>query len=415
MAKETYYAAVDVGTNKVSSILARVGSEGELKILGTGISPCYGVQKGRVESIEEVKSAVASALAEAQRYVGRGVISSVYASISGNHITCTNTKDTLRNSEYVDGLTAQHLSELMKASLPNIDSSKEILHVIPIGYEVDGLSGVRNPFGLHANDVQVESHVVTGDATIIKNTVKTIEACKVGVNSLVYQGLASSEATLTGDEREMGAVLVDIGAGTSDICIYRYGSPWYSSVVPVGGSQLTRDLSVALRVPYYMAEEIKVKWGHAFPEMVKADEEVVIPSVQGQPKRVVKRRGLCEPIHQRTLEILKLIMLRVSQSGLRQLPNGGLVITGGTSELQGLQKLVEDNLGGPVRIANPSGIAGLPTQLQKPGLSAAVGTLIWGIKHQGESRAYRERDRYNYGYKSLLNRLGRVRDKVSNR
>ena len=185
MAKETYYAAIDVGTNKVSSILARVGSEGELKILGTGISPCYGVQKGRVESIEEVKSAVASALGEAQRYVGRGVISSVYASISGNHITCMNTKDTLRNSEYVDGLTAQHLSELMKASLPDIDSSKEILHVIPIGYEVDGLSGVRNPFGLHANDVQVESHVVTGDATIIKNTVKTIEACKVNVNSLV--------------------------------------------------------------------------------------------------------------------------------------------------------------------------------------------------------------------------------------
>jgi cell division protein FtsA len=412
LAKETYYAAVDVGTSKVCSILARVGSEGELKILGTGIAPCHGVQKGRVESIEEVKSAVMTSFEESQRYVGRGVISSVYASVSGNHISCMNTKDTLRNAEYADGLTSEHLQGLMRASLPEIDSSREILHVIPIGYEVDGLSGVRNPFGLHANDVQVEAHIITGDSTIIKNTVKTIESCKVVVNSLVSHGLASAEATLTGDEREMGSVLVDIGAGTCDIAIYKYGSPWYSSVVPVGGSQLTRDLAVALRVPYYMAEEIKIKWGNALPELVRSDEEVVIPGVQGQPKRVIKRRGLCEPIHQRMLEILKLIMLRVSQSGLRQLPNGGLIITGGTAELQGLKALVENNLGGSVRIASPERIAGLPSQLQKPGLSAAVGTLIWGIKHQGEGRAYRNGNN-SFGYKSLINRFNRVKDRVS--
>jgi cell division protein FtsA len=161
-----------------------------------------------------------------------------------------------------------------------------------------------------------------------------------------------------------------------------------------------------------MAEEIKIKWGNALPELVRSDEEVVIPGVQGQPKRVIKRRGLCEPIHQRMLEILKLIMLRVSQSGLRQLPNGGLIITGGTAELQGLKALVENNLGGSVRIASPERIAGLPSQLQKPGLSAAVGTLIWGIKHQGEGRAYRNGNN-SFGYKSLINRFNRVKDRVS--
>jgi cell division protein FtsA len=210
----------------------------------------------------------------------------------------------------------------------------------------------------------------------------------------------------------MGAVLVDIGAGTSDIAIYRYGNPWYSTVIPVGGSQLTRDLAVALRVPYYMAEEIKVKWGHALPDLIRPDEEVVIPGVQGQPRRVVKRRGLCEPLHLRMVEILKLIMLRVSQAGMRQLPTGGLVITGGAAELAGLKELVESILGGPVRIAYPSGIAGLPSQLRKPGFSAGVGALLWGIKHQGESRTYQNGVRTLRGYKSLVRRFGRPREKA---
>ena len=320
MAKEIFYTAVDIGTNKVCAILARVGTEGELKVLGTGISPSQGVQKGRIESINEVKAAVAASLEESQRYVGKGVISGVYATISGTHISCLNTKDALKDFEDLEGVTAAQLHRLIQSSFPHVDSSQEVLHVIPIGYEVDGLSGVRNPAGLHATEVGLEAHVVTGDATTIKNTVKAIEGNKVSVNSLVLQSLASAEATLTGDEREMGVVLVDIGAGTSDVSIYRYGHPWYSTVIPVGGSQLTRDLAVALRVPYYMAEEIKVKWGHVMPEFIRADEEVVIPGIHGQPKRVVKRRGLCEPLHQRMLEMLKIIMLRVSQAGLRQLP-----------------------------------------------------------------------------------------------
>jgi cell division protein FtsA len=413
LARELYYTAVDIGSNKVCAILARVGAEGELKVLGTGIAPSQGVQKGRIESINDVKAAVATSLGEAQRYVGRGVVSGVYATVSGTHISCLNTKDALRNVTDLEGITSQDMHRLIQASFPKVDPSQEVLHVIPIGYEVDGLSGVRNPTGLHANEVQIEAHVVMGEAAVIKNTVKAIESGKVSVNSLVLQSLASAEATLTGDEREMGAVLVDIGAGTSDISIYRYGNPWYSAVVPVGGSQLTRDLAVALRVPFYMAEEIKVKWGHALPELLKPDEEVVIPGVQGQPRRVVKRRGLCEPLHQRMVEILKLIMLRVSQAGLRQLPTGGLVITGGAAEMAGLKEMVESTLGGPVRIAGPEGIAGLPTQLRKPGFSASVGALLWGIKHQGESRSYQNGERTLFGYKSLVRRFGRSKEKAA--
>jgi cell division protein FtsA len=273
-----------------------------------------------------------------------------------------------------------------------------------MSYDVDGVSGVRNPVGLHADRVQVEAHVVLGDAMTLKNTVKAVESGRVAVKSLVLQSLASAEATLTGDEREMGAVLVDIGSGTTDLIIYRQGSPWYSSVIPVGGDQLTKDLSVALGISVYLAEEVKLKWGHALPEIILGEEEVVIPSFQGQPRRVFQRKKIAEPLNARVLELLKLILLQVRQSGLRQLPPGGLVITGGCSELPGMQELAKQTMGGPVRVAYPSGISGLPTHLRKPAYSAAVGLLLWGIKHQGEKRPYRNGQRAVSKSKPLFGR-----------
>jgi cell division protein FtsA len=269
------------------------------------------------------------------------------------------------------------------------------------------MSGIRNPVGLHGNLVEVEAHVVMGDSVILKNTVKAIETNKATVKSMVLHSLASAESTLTGDEREMGVVLVDIGGGTTDLAIYRQGHPWYSAVIPVGGSQLTRDLSVALKTPLYMTEEMKIKWGSVMPEMVASDDEVVIPSFQGQPKHSLSRRILCEPLEARMLEIIKMIVLKVRQSGLREFPAGGLVLTGGGSEMTGLSDLVLKVLGGQVRIAYPEGIAGLPAQLRKPAFSAAVGLLLWGIKHQGETRSSMNGGRAITGSKSWRWGLGR--------
>ena len=405
MSKETFYTAVDIGSNKVCSIVARVGAEGDLKILGTGMVTSQGMQKGRIDNIDEVKVAVKSSLEEAQRYIGRGVISGVYAGVSGTHISCLNTKDMMENPSADDDIGPQHLDQLIRSSFPKVDPSQEILHMIPIGYEVDGMEAVRNPAGLHAKQINVESHVVMGDAATLRNTVKAIEASRVSVKSLVVESLASAESTLTGDEKEMGAVLVDIGGGTIDLMIYRQGNPWYSAVIPVGGNQLTRDLAVAMRIPYFLAEDIKLKWGHALPELVRADEEVVVPSFQGQPRRIARRRDLCEPLQARMVEMLKQILLQVRQSGLRQLPNAGLVITGGCAELPGIRELALKTVGGPVRLAYPQGIAGLPTQLQKASTSTAVGLLLWGIKHQGERRSYSNGDRTVKVHKSLLERL----------
>ncbi len=413
MAKEVFYKAVDIGTSKICSIVARVGSEGELKVLGSGITPSRGVQKGRIENIEEVREAVQESMEEAQRYLGKGANPGAYVVVSGEHISSRNIKDVMRHGGDSEGITTQQMHQFIRSAFPRMDGAQEALHIIPIGYEVDGLSGVRNPTGLHANEVQLEAHVVLGDAAVLKNTANAVAAKRAPVKSLVLQSLASAEATLTADEREMGVVLVDIGSGTTDITVFQYGAPRFSSVLPVGGSQLTRDLAVAGGIPYYLAEEAKIKWGNVLPELVSPEEEIVIPSAQGQPQRVVRRQTLCEPISMRMLEILKLVVLRISQGGLDRLPDGGLVFTGGSADMAGLPELTEKLLGGPVRIAYPQGVAGLPSQLRKPGFSAGVGTLLWGIKHQGERRSYREPEDSTRGYKSLLSKFKRTREKVS--
>jgi len=407
LARDTFYTAVDIGTDKITSIMARVGTEGELKVLGTGVVTSQGINKGRIENIVEVQEAVAASLEEAQRYIGNGVPAGIYASVTGSHLTSLNTREEVGNPDDVGDISSKLLDRLLRGSFPDVGPDQEVLHVIPTGYHVDGMSGIRNPVGLHGNLVEVEAHVVMGDSVILKNTVKAIETNKATVKSMVLHSLASAESTLTGDEREMGVVLVDIGGGTTDLAIYRQGHPWYSAVIPVGGGQLTRDLSVALKTPLYMTEEMKIKWGSVMPEMVPSDDEVVIPSFQGQPKHSLSRRILCEPLEARMLEIIKMVVLKVRQSGLREFPAGGLVLTGGGSEMTGLSDLVLKVLGGQVRIAYPEGIAGLPAQLRKPAFSAAVGLLLWGIKHQGETRSSMNGGRSITGSKSWRWGLGR--------
>ena len=407
MARDTFYTAVDIGTDKVTSIMARVGSEGELKVLGTGVVTSQGMQKGRIENILEVQEAVRTSMEEAQRYIGDAAPADVYTSVTGSHLSSLNTKEVVENPDDVGDISGKLLDRLLRGSFPDVGPDQEVLHVIPIGYHVDGMSGIRNPVGLHGNLVEVEAHVVMGDSITLKNTVKAIEAGKASVKSMVLHSLASAESTLTGDERELGVVLADIGGGTTDIVIYRQGQPWYSAVIPVGGSQLTKDLSVALKTPLYMTEEMKIKWGSVMPETIPADEEVVIPSFQGQPKHSLSRRILCDPLNARMMELIKLIVLKVRQSGLREFPTGGIVLTGGGAEMTGLTDLVQKTLGGQVRIAFPEGIAGLPAQLRKPAFSAAVGLLLWGIKHQGETRSSMNEGRSIMGNKSWRWGLGR--------
>ncbi len=380
--RDTFYTAVDIGTSKVTVLLSRVGTEGDLKIFGTGIAPSDGIRRGRVDDIEEARASVKTALAEAQRYIGgESMTCSAYVSVSGSHITSMNRSEILDNQATPDDISAHMLDSLLRGSFPSIGQDQQVLHVIPMGYTVDGLTGVRNPMGLAGNLVEVEAHVVVGESIVLQNTIKAVESKDVAVKSLVLQGISSAESTLTGDEREMGVVMLDIGAGTTDLVIYRQGAPWYSAVLPVGGYALTRDLAAALRSPLYVAEDIKVKWGSVDPDSIPVNDEVELPDFKGQRRKSVPRRALSEPLHDRMSEILKMAIARVRQAGINDWPIGGLVLTGGGAQVAGLPELAARMVGEPVRVGYPYGIYGLPAQLRKPTFSTAVGLLLWGIKH----------------------------------
>lgn len=385
--RDTFYTAVDIGTSKVTALLSRVGTEGDLKIFGIGVVPSEGIQRGRVENIEEVKASVNAALTEAQRYIGgQSVSSGAYVSVSGSHISSVNRTEILDNQESPDDISASRIDRLLRGSFPTIQHGQQVLHVIPMGYTVDGLSGVRNPMGLAGKLVEVEAHVVIGDAVVLQNTINSVESKDTPVRSLVLQGLASAESTLTGDEREMGVVVLDIGAGTSDLVVYRQGAPWFSTVLPLGGYALTRDLAAALRVPLNIAEEYKIKYGSVDPESVSASEEVELPQVQGQRRRTIPLMAMAEPLHDRMAEILKLAIAEMRSAGMNDWPIGGLVLTGGGAEMTGLPSLAARIVGEPVRVGYPYGIYGLPDLLRKPKFSAAVGLLLWGIKHHDSAQ-----------------------------
>tara|TARA_A100001037_G_scaffold306680_1_gene353954 strand:- start:4390 stop:5622 length:1233 start_codon:yes stop_codon:yes gene_type:complete len=386
--KDKFHIGIDIGSGYTTVIIGRVGSEGELKVVGMGRTVTKGLNKGLVDDVAELKETVRLALENAEEYTGRSNLSGAYVGVTGQGISSKNVMNLALNKSEKEIISASKIRQLIESCYPESDPVNDVLHVIPVGFNIDGYNKTRNPLGLHARTVEVESHVVSMNSIDLRNTLKSVTSNKMPVNGAVFQGLAAAESVITGDEREIGSVLIDIGESTTDIVVFKEGSPWYSTVVPIGGNMVTRDISAALGVPFRAGEEIKIKYGNCMPSMINSNEEIVVPGFQGDDRKTVLKRDVSVPIQSRMLEWLRLITQSISASGLRAIPNGGLVITGGGSKLNGLAELINDNLDIPIRMAYPAGIKGLPTQLQKPEYSSAVGLLLWAVKHQGERQSF---------------------------
>lgn len=396
MPQESMYAAIDIGTSKIASIVARLGPEGELKPLGTGVAPSNGIQQGVIDDFGEVKNSLQESLSECLRYVGRNPIDRYYVVVNGDHLVSMNSTEMMGSEEEVVTITEQSLRSLMSNTSGNLQQqldsrSTQTLHMIPMRYRLDGMTGVRNPAGLDTNELQLEAHIVQGMSVPLGNTVRVLQACKTKVEGMIAHPLASAEGVLSADEREMGVIVIDIGAGTIKIAIYRGGTPMFSSVLPVGGNQLTRDMAVAMRIPYQMAEDLKIQYGHALPDPATANEEIVIPATQVHPKRMVLRGELCEPLYLRSLQLLKLINQELYNADMGFVPPGGIVLTGGGSRMPGLAEMTSRGLKTEVRVGNPLWYAGLPDSLRQPEFSGVLGALQWAVKHR--NRPDQERPR----------------------
>jgi len=383
------YMAIDVGTTKVCTLIAQVTPSGELEVVGSGVEPSHGMHKGLVVDLREMQDAIQSSVALASESLDRELPGACIG-VTGCHIISSITTGTASNLNGEDHrvITRKDLDTAVKQSQPKISSGQELLHVIPKSYHVDSLQGVRNPIGLKGHQLSVESHTIVGEAASLDNVVRAVEGAGLAVKSMVIEPLASAEAVLSAEEKEIGVVLVDIGGGTSDVAIFKDGVMIYTAVIPVGGYQFTNDISIALGIPYEEAEAVKLRYGHAIPEYVDADEAFDVTSFDDETTHQVKRRALSRSLNDRGAELLRLTLLKIRESGLEVMPSGGVVFTGGGANLPGWEDLSREVVPGLVRIAVPKDISGLPEELKSPTYSTSVGILLWGIHHPAEQRTY---------------------------
>lgn len=381
MKRRSVVGAIDVGTTKICTILADVGAGDSPRVVGVGIAPSKGLHKGLVVNINEARESIRESVRKAEQ-TSNYKVESAYVGVTGRHVTSMNNRGVVaitRNDRVVRPDDLKRV--LASAQSVKTAGDRRLLHIIPRSYAVDGQPGVKNPVGMHGFRLDVETHVITAAVTSIQNLVKCIRSIGIDIEDLVLEPLASSEAILTEDEKQVGVILADIGGGTTDIAVFREGSIWHTSILPVAGYQLTRDVAIGLGLPFEIAEEMKKKYGSVMPVYEGGTDTAPAISQDGHG---VSYQDLCDIIRARVEEIMKLILLEMPNSEYESLVPAGLVLTGGSSNLAGMATLGRDILRLPVRVGTPSDIYGIGDVLRDPAYATSVGLLLWGSKYEGK-------------------------------
>ena len=377
--KKRTITAIDVGTTKVCTTIAEVNDEGPIRVAGVGITPSKGLHKGLVVNITEARESIRESVKKAE-YASGYRVESAFVGVTGRHVTSLNNRGVVaitHNDRLVRPPDLRRV--LTSAQSLNVANDRKLLHVIPRSYSVDGQPGVKNPVGMHGFRLDVETHVITAAVTSVQNLVKCIRGVGVEIDDLVLEPLASSEAVLTEDEKNVGIILADIGGGTTDIAVFKDGSIWHTAILPVAGYQLTRDVAIGLGLPFDMAEEMKKRYGSVMPVYESQSEMATAISEDGHG---ISYQDLCDIIRARVEEIIRLIVLELPRSDYEALVPAGLVLTGGSSNLSGIDALGRDILQLPVRVGTPTNVAGITDAIRDPAYATSVGLLLWGTSHK---------------------------------
>lgn len=390
---ERTIVGIDVGTTKVCTIVAEVDVEERLHVVGVGVVPARGLRKGVIVNVNEATSCVAESIDIAERISGYQ-IERAYVGASGGHMASVNSRGVVAIGRGNSGVTYDDIERAMDAAgaVP-IPHNRQVIHVIPRGYIVDGQNGIRDPVGMHGFRLEVEAHIITGSATTLQNLVKCVENLGVSVDELALDPIASGYAVLADSEKEMGVVLADVGGGTTDIAIFMEGTAWHTVVLEVGGNHLTNDLAIGLRLPFESAEAVKLQHGQALPTNVRAEESFGIASFGGEARQQVFRREVAHILEPRVEEIFNLILREIKRSGYDGLLPAGVVLCGGSAQLPGMLDLGKKVLGMPLRIGQPSRLLGLVDQLTNPAFATGVGLLQWGLDASLSPNFHRRRGR----------------------
>lgn len=391
---------LDIGTTKICAIVGELTDDG-IDVIGIGSHPSKGLRKGVVVNIETTVQSIQRAIDEAEAMAGTE-ITHVYTGIAGGHIRSFGGRGVvaLKDREVREADVARVIEQ---AKTVNIPVDREVIHVLPQEYIVDDQPGIREPLGMTGARLEAKVHIVTGAVASAQNIVKCANRAGLNVADIVLQPLASSEAVLTEEEKDLGVCLVDIGGGTTDIAIFQNGSIVHTAVIALGGNNLTNDIAVGLRTPMEQAERIKQKFGCALTSLVDKSETIEVPSVGGRDSRVMGRQILCEILEPRVEEIFQLVHHEVERNGFSELLTSGVVITGGSTLLPGMTELAEEIMGVPVRRGVPRGIGGLVDVVKSPVYATGVGLVVYGARHQDRSMF---RIREENVFKKVKRRMG---------
>lgn len=381
---------LDIGTTKICVIVGEM-AEGGIDIVGIGTHPSKGLRKGVVVNIDSTVNSIQKALEEAELMAGCQ-ITRVFAGIAGGHIKGFNSHGVIAIK---DGeVTQQDIRRVIDAAKAvAIPMDREVIHVIPQEFIVDDQDGIMDPLGMSGVRLETKVHIVTGAVTSAQNIIRSANRAGLDVVDIALQQLASSEATLASDEKELGVALVDIGGGTTDIAVFHGGSLKHTAVLAVGGNHITSDIAVGLRTPMVEAEKIKRRYGCALTSRIQKDETIEVPSVGGRKPRVLSRQVLGEIIEPRVQEIFELVQVELAEAGYDSLITSGVVLTGGAVIMDGMTELAEQVFNVPVRRGIPRGIGGLVDVVSSPMYATGVGLVMYGSRHPSTEGRFRVGDR----------------------
>jgi cell division protein FtsA len=370
------YAGLDIGTTKISCIIADQNAAGEMRILGVGNAPSDGLRRGAVVDLEKTVASVTKAVEEAERMAGVQA-KGVHAGIAGDHIRSLNSRGVVAVSRKDNEIAAADVARVIEAAKAiAIPMDREIIHVIPQEFMVDEQAGIKQPVGMSGVRLEAEVHIITGAVTSARNICRAIQRADLKVYDLTLQPLASAAAVLDHDEKDLGVVLLDIGGGTTDVAVFHEGAVRHTSIIPFGGANVTSDIAIGLRTPIDKAEAIKIQYGAALAAIVGGDEMVGVSGVGGRAEKEISRHTLASMIEPRMEEIFQLANKEVRKNHFAPLIGGGVVLTGGTSLLPGAVELAEQVFEMPVRIGLPRGMAGLSPNLADPRYATGIGLVL---------------------------------------
>ncbi len=369
---------LDIGTSKVVALVGEVVTDGSIEIIGIGSHASKGLKRGVVVNIESTVHSIQRAIEEAELMAGCK-IHSVTVGIAGSHISSLNSHGivAIRDREVMEYDLDRVIDAARAVAIP---ADQKILHILPQEYVINNQEGIKEPLGMSGVRLEARVHLVTGAVNAAQNIEKCIRRCDLDVDDMVLEQLASSYSVLTDDEKELGVCMVDIGGGTTDIAIFTGGSIRHTVVIPIAGDQVTNDIAMALRTPALHAEQIKIKYACALAQLASSDEIIKVPSVGDRPPRDLSCQALAEVVEPRYDELFSLVQAELRRSGFEDLVAAGIVLTGGTSQMEGAVELAEEIFHMPVRLARPTGVKGLADIVNNPVYATGVGLLLYAQK-----------------------------------